>query len=277
MTDEYFPTYERQSGWNALLPKRTLKNSLQKAISCEVAVVGAGYTGLAAARRWSELAADDRIVLLESSEVGEGSPGRNSGFLIEIMMADDANVADVSRMLECNRLIGSAMKDLREIIERENIHCDLARSGTYRAAAGRAGTRALRNYGKFLKAAKLDHVVLNQDELAQRIGTDFYQTGIYSPHCHLVQPAAMVRGIADSLPSSVTLYENTPAIGLNKTKSGWAITTPHGQVTANQVILANNAFSRNFVRASRRIAVIYTCCRRCAWEARFVVRKMGGC
>jgi len=258
MTDEYFPTYERPNGWNALLPKRTPKKSLENAITCEVAVVGAGYTGLAAARRWSELATDDRVVLLDSSEVGEGSPGRNSGFLIEIMMADDANVTDVSRMLECNRLIGGAIGDLREIIERENIHCGLARTGTYRAAAGRAGARALRNYGKFLEAAKLDHVLLNQNELAQRIGTDFYKTGIYSPHCHLVQPAAMVRGIADSLPSSVTLYENTPAIGLNKTESGWQITTPHGQVTANQVILANNAFSRNFVRASRRIAVIYT-------------------
>lgn len=258
MTDEFFPSYERPNGWNALLPKRTPKISLQNTISCELAVVGAGYTGLAAARRWSELAADDRIVLLESSEVGEGSPGRNSGFLVEIMMADDANVADASRMLECNRLIGGAINDLREIIERENIQCDLARSGTYRAAAGRAGTRALEKYGNFLESAKLDHVVLNQNELAKRIGTDFYQAGIYSPHCHMVQPAAMVRGIADALPSSVTLYENTPAIGLNKTKSGWQITTPNGQVTANQVILANNAFSRKLVHASRRIAVIYT-------------------
>lgn len=258
MTDEFFPSYERPNGWNALLPKRTPNISLQNTISCELAVVGAGYTGLAAARRWSELAADDRIVLLESSEVGEGSPGRNSGFLVEIMMADDANVADTSRMLECNRLIGGAINNLREIIERENIQCDLARSGTYRAAAGRAGTRALEKYGNFLESAKLDHVVLNQNELAKRIGTDFYQAGIYSPHCHMVQPAAMVRGIADALPSSVTLYENTPAIGLNKTKSGWQITTPHGQVTANQVILANNAFSRKLVHASRRIAVIYT-------------------
>ncbi|MDH3578531.1 MAG: FAD-binding oxidoreductase [Gammaproteobacteria bacterium] len=258
MTDEYFPTYERPSGWNALLPKRTPKKPLENTISCEVAVVGAGYTGLAAARRWAELAADDRIVLLDSSEVGEGSPGRNSGFLVEIMMAGDANIADVSRMLECNRLIGGAIKDLREIIERENIPCGIARIGTYRAAAGRAGIRALAKYRKFLEAANLDHVLLNRNELAQRIGSDFYQTGIYSPHCHMVQPAAMVRGIADSLPLSVSLYENTPAIRLDKAKSGWQITTPNGQVNANQIILANNAYSRKFVRASRRIAVIYT-------------------
>jgi len=258
MTTECFPTYERPSGWNALLPKRTPKDSLENSISCEVAVVGAGYTGLAAARRWAKLAADDRIVLLDSSEVGEGSPGRNSGFLIEIMMADDANIANVSRMLECNRLIGGAVDDLRGIVERENIDCGLARTGTYRTAAGHAGTRALDRYRQFLEAAELDHLALNQDELAQRIGTDFYKAGIYTPHCHLVQPAAMVRGIADSLPSSVTLYENTPAIRLGKTKSGWTITTPHGRVKANQVILANNGFSRNFVHASRRIAVIYT-------------------
>ena len=79
MADEHFPTYERPSGWNALLPKRLSKSALTTSASCELAIVGAGYTGLAAARRWATLAGEDRVIVLESSEVGEGSPGRNSG------------------------------------------------------------------------------------------------------------------------------------------------------------------------------------------------------
>ena len=119
MADEHYPAYERPSGWNALLPKRLPKSALTTSESCELAIVGAGYTGLAAARRWATLAGEDRVMVLESSEVGEGSPGRNSGFLIEIMMADDADTAQVSRMHDCNRLIGSAIDDFREIVDRE--------------------------------------------------------------------------------------------------------------------------------------------------------------
>ena len=258
MADEYYPTYERPGGWNALLPERLPKSALTTSVSCELAIVGAGYTGLAAARRWATLAGDDRVVVLESSEVGEGSPGRNSGFLIEIMMADDANTAQASRMLECNRLIGSAIDDFREIVEREDIRCSMSRTGTYRAAAGKSGEKAISKYRSFLQTTNLDHVVLNRDELAERIGTDFYRAGIYSPHCYMVQPAALVRGLADCLPPSVTLYENSPAIRLDAAGSGWQIATPNGCVHADRVILANNAFSRKLVRASRRIAVIYT-------------------
>ena len=258
MTDEHYPTYERPSGWNALLPRREPKSALTTTVTCELAIVGAGYTGLAAARRWASLAGDDRVVVLESSEVGEGSPGRNSGFLIEIMMADDANIAQVSRMHECNRLIGTAIDDFREIVDRENIHCSMIRTGTYRAAAGSRGEHAINKYQSFLQAANLEHVTLNRNQLSERIGTDFYRTGIYSPHCYMVQPAALVRGLADCLPPSVTLYENSPAIRLDKAGTGWKITTPSGSVQAERVILANNAFSRKLVRASRRIAVIYT-------------------
>jgi len=65
MADEHYPTYERPSGWNALLPRRRPKSSLTTTVTCELAIVGAGYTGLAAARRWATLAGDDRVVVLE--------------------------------------------------------------------------------------------------------------------------------------------------------------------------------------------------------------------
>jgi glycine/D-amino acid oxidase-like deaminating enzyme len=258
MASEYYPTYERASGWNALLPKQEPTNALTTSISCDVAIVGAGYTGLAAARRWTALSGDDRVVILEASEVGEGTPGRNSGFLIEIMMADDANTAQVSRMLDCNRLIGSTVDELRDIIEREGIDCGMTRTGTYRAAAGKNGQKALAKYQSFLQSVNLDHTALDRDELLERIGTGFYQSGIYSPHCHMVQPAALVKGLASSLSPSVSIYENSPAMRLDAVGSGWRITTPKGCVNARRVVLANNAYSRNLVRVSRRIAVIYT-------------------
>ncbi|NQV63823.1 MAG: FAD-binding oxidoreductase, partial [SAR86 cluster bacterium] len=99
-----FPNYQLKSGWNALLPDRQAQPALQGKQVADVVVIGAGFTGLACARRWQELAPNARVVVIDASEIGEGNPGRNSGFLLEIALAEDANPANMQRMLTCNSL-----------------------------------------------------------------------------------------------------------------------------------------------------------------------------
>ena len=100
------PSYRRPCGWQALLPPRRQMPPLRGTVAADVAVIGAGYTGLAAARTWAELRPCDRVVVLEADAVGDGSPGRNSGFMLEITLADDADPAAVERLNRCNGLIG---------------------------------------------------------------------------------------------------------------------------------------------------------------------------
>ncbi|MBL4858461.1 MAG: hypothetical protein JKY36_04585 [Erythrobacter sp.] len=92
-----FPQYRQLSGWNALLPPRADIRVLRKEIDVDVAIVGAGYTGIAAAKRWHEIAPADEIAIIDSSVLGEGSPGRNSGFLLEIALANDAQPKQISQ------------------------------------------------------------------------------------------------------------------------------------------------------------------------------------
>jgi hypothetical protein len=73
--------------------------------------------------------------------VGEGSPGRNSGFMLEIALADDADPAAVDRMARCNRLLGETMETLRTLVREHRIACQLERTGTYRGAATARGVR----------------------------------------------------------------------------------------------------------------------------------------
>ena len=80
--------------------------------SADAVVIGAGFTGLACARRWQELAPNARVVVIDASEIGEGNPGRNSGFLLEIALAEDANPANMQRMLTCNSLTQAAMQSI---------------------------------------------------------------------------------------------------------------------------------------------------------------------
>jgi glycine/D-amino acid oxidase-like deaminating enzyme len=253
-----YPEYHRPCGWNALLPARSANAALASDTHCHVAIIGAGYTGLAAARRCAELEPAATIAVLDSSEIGEGNPGRNSGFMLEIALANDAEPGQLERMTACNRLIGIAMAGLRNLTEKHDIPCDLVRAGTYRAAAGASGVAALQKYRDFLEAAKLPYEALDRRQLQERLGTELYREGLYSPHCYLVQPAALVRGLADSLPPSITLYENSPVVSIERSKGKWTIRTPVAAIRAPRVIMANNAFCKQLGIARSRIVAMFT-------------------
>ncbi len=253
-----YPDYENASGWNRLLPPRTDVLTLTADNRADVVVIGAGFTGIAAARRWSQHRPDDYVVVIDSSEVGEGNPGRNSGFLLEIALANDADASQMDRMAACNRLISDAMKRLRDAVFDGGIDCAIERSGTFRAAAGRSGAGALERYRDFLEAARLPHERLDRAELEARIGTAFYRAGLFSPHCYLVQPAALIRGLAGLLPPGVGLFENTPALCLLRDGNEWRIETPQATLSAPTVIVANNAFAKELGVAPSRVVAMYT-------------------
>lgn len=253
-----YPDYQSPCGWNALLPPVPARPRLSGDTHCDVVIIGGGYTGLSAARRWHELEPAQQIKVLESSRIGEGNPGRNSGFLMEVSLANDAHAAETERMRKCNALVSKTMAELSNLVRQHNIDCDLQRSGTYRAAAGEAGLQAIYSYVAFLKAANLPHEILDQDALRSRIGTGFYQAGLYSPDCYLVQPAAFVRGLASALPASISVYEETPALKISPSGSAWIVATPSGSISAQTVIIANNAFAKSLGYGRSRVAAIYT-------------------
>lgn len=253
-----YPDYQLSCGWNALLPARQASPSLRGEQQADVVIIGAGWTGLACARRWQQLSPDARVVVIDASEIGEGNPGRNSGFLLEVSLAEDADPANIARMHECNRLIQEAMQTIAADVKAYGQPVDLQRAGTYRAAVGEVGLKSLRNYQAFLEAAGLPYRQLDQAALKQELGTEFYQAGLYSPHCYLAQPAEVMRAILAQVPDSVQLYENTPATGIKRTAGVWQVSTPEGLLKTPRLVLANNAFTRNLGVARARLATVYT-------------------
>ena len=258
MSHTTHPSHQRPCGWNAWLTERQPRPALSGQSEADVVIIGAGYTGFAAASAWHQARPEGRIKILEADQVGEGSPGRNSGFMLEIALANDARPEELERMEKLNALSRQTMALLRERVERLGIDCQLERSGTYRAARSTIGQRALRQYEAFLKAAGLSYQTLNANQLAERIGTRYYTQGIYSPDCYLVQPAALIVGLADSLEAGIELHEHSPATQIKPDGKKWRVTTPEGEVMAGQVILANNAFSRALGADPSRLTAIYT-------------------
>ncbi len=253
-----FPQYQSACGWNALLPPRTATPALEGDHQADVVIIGAGWTGLACARRWQELSPQARVVVIDASEIGEGNPGRNSGFLLEVSLAEDADAANIARMKTCNGLIQETMKSLVADVKASAQAVDLERAGTYRAAAGSVGLNSLRNYQAFLDNAGLPYRLLDQTMLREELGTGFYQAGLYSPDCYLAQPAQMMRALLSRLPEGVQLYENTPVTAIHRHAGHWDISTLRGRLRSPRIVLANNAFARALGVATSRLATVYT-------------------
>jgi len=257
MTATPSPRYLSPSGWNALLPSHA-GTPLEGDMAADVIVIGAGYTGLAAARRWAELAPDASVLVLDALGLGEGNPGRNSGFLLEVAMAEDADGTAVARLKSCNALLLATMAELSRLVAEADLPCELVRRGTYRAAVGDAARKSLAGYRRFLDAAGLPYAALDRDALAARIGTRFYHEGLYSPDCHLAQPAALIRALAATLPDNVILRERACVDSLVKDPAGWRLTAGGHQLRAQQVILANNAFAKTLHSGAGRVVAMFT-------------------
>lgn len=241
-----------------MLPPRSPSAALSQDITVDCAVVGAGFTGLAAARRLHEIDPQARIVVLDATEVGEGSSARNSGFTSKVVLPRTATLEGAETARRQSALMAEGFDWLTDLIQSHGIDCDLEKVGSIRGAATEAGETSLREVVKVAEANALAHEVLDRAAIRDRIGSDYYRFGLYLHDTYLLQPAALIRGLADALPDAVTLHENTAVQRLTRKAQGWELQTAGGLIRARQVVLANNGFIRRFGYLGTRMATIYT-------------------
>jgi glycine/D-amino acid oxidase-like deaminating enzyme len=117
--------------------------------------------------------------------------------------------------------------------------CSSDLEGFYHTAADRSAIREYEYFRQYLDALEVDHQVLDESDLHERLGTRLYKAGIHIADGALVQPAALVRGLADTLPTNVSLHEQSPVLGL---EDGEPLTLrlETAEVTADKIILATN-------------------------------------
>jgi len=257
----YLPHYNNHSGWNALLPARTAATEPQGPRAFDFIVIGAGFTGLSAARRLAQLAPEKSVLLLEGSVIGEGSSSRNSGFMSTFPrsgIAKDPAQDDLLGRMQI-RVYEQGLQWLKHTLQEHRIECDWdENSGKYNASATPAGKASLLSGIDKNNRLGIDSEVLSQDQLAQRLGTRYYDFGYYTRNNVFVQPAAMHRGLADTLPENVTLLEETFANRIAGSAGRYTVSTSKGDFSAGQLVIANNAFARKLGFLKDRLIAIYT-------------------
>ncbi len=246
------PKDDKTNGWSAILPERSPKPALQGDVSADWIVLGAGYAGLAAARRLAENCPDQHIALIEAGQAGENASGRNSGFGIDLPHNVGSSLDELEGSHRFMRLARMAIEHLEETVTSHDIACDWARHGKYHTAVSPRGTKdVLEPFVKELEALKEPYSWIEGDELRAKLGSDHFTAAVYTPGCVLMNPAALTRGLADNLPANVTLYENSPVIEA-RFENGVQFTTPGGTVRAPKLIMAANGFSEQFGFFPRR-------------------------
>ncbi len=236
------PKDDGPAGWTAILPPRTPRPALQGEARADWAVLGGGFTGLAAARRIAKARPQDTIVVVDALSVGEGASGRNSGFAIDHAHTLGGGTAATESARGQKRLYTAAIRHLRGLAETHGIECDWRDCGKFHAAASARGAeKYLKPLASELEAIGEPFEWCGRAAMSEAIGIDHYEAGIYTPGTVLMNPAALVRGLGDALPANVTLYERTPVKEI--AYSGEIIlTTKQGQLTARNLIVAANAF-----------------------------------
>jgi len=243
-------------GWAELLPERRGAAPLRGSRRAAWAVVGAGVTGLACARRLAALHPDQEILLLEARLVGQGASGRNSGFAVAVsQFPGGVKPGGLENCRRVNRINRAGLDLLRAQVADHAIDCQWREDGFYHTAADRKAMREHTHFLRYLEALEVAHLPLDAEALAARLGTAHYRAGVHVPEGALLQPAALVRGLADSLPANVRLHELSPVLGIGRGAPA-TLRLAEGEVRADNLVLAANyeagrlGFLRRYLTAS---------------------------
>ncbi len=249
-------------GWVALLPPRPGTPPLDAALTADVTVIGAGFAGLSAARRLAQLDPSLRVVVLEAGVVGNGPAGRNSGFIIDLpheVSSEDYGGTALQKSRDHIALQRRAVTFATELAAVRGLDRDvLDPCGRYNLALSPDGDRHLAAYAAQLDRLGEAHTMRDAAAVAAVTGSQAFTSGIYMPGTVIVQPAAYVRAIADSLAPPVRLFENSPALSFERKGAGWLVRTPAGSVESPRVVLANNGYAERFGFFRGRLLHVYT-------------------
>ncbi len=227
-------------GWAELLPARETTPQLEGFHRVAWTVVGAGLTGLACARRLAELHPDDEILLLDAREVGQGASGRNSGFVVATShFPGGAIERELPNYRRVNRINQAGLEILDRAVAAHAIECLWRRDGFIHTAAGEAALREHPRFVNYLQRLEVAHEVLDGEQLQALLGTGLYRMGVRIADGALVQPAALVRGLADSLPANVRLCEHSPVVALQGGRAH-RLHLSRAEVETDRVVLATN-------------------------------------
>jgi glycine/D-amino acid oxidase-like deaminating enzyme len=254
--------YRRRSMWLDLLPDPLEpRPPLPGPTDVDVAIVGAGFTGLWTAYYLAKADPSLRIAILEREIAGFGASGRNGGWVSPFFPASLEKIA-ASHGRAAAVLMQRAMLDtvdeIRRVCADEGVDARYQKGGVLTLVTGPeqlARVRGEVDYYRSWGVSEEEIKWLDADEVRRRLVVAGCLGATYLSQCACLDPARLVRRLAEVVEGmGVALYERTPVLDL------WSggVTTPHGVVRAPVAVRATEGFTPQLPRAQRDMIPVYS-------------------
>ena len=237
---------DRTCAWiNDITPRNNIK-ILQKNKDCEWLVIGAGYTGLSAARKLGELNPGQKIILVEAQIAGEGASSRNSGYLVDTTLNDGFNSnKELENYKKKTDIYALGINVLNKFINEHQVDCDWNECGKYFASSQTQDKKILTNFSDILSKLGFSNQLLNKDKLFKKLGTNFYNIALYTKGGILLHPGKLARSMVNALPNNVELYENSSLINWYSFKDYILCDFKDCKIKTKKIIFTTNGFLKS--------------------------------
>jgi len=234
--------------WAATAPPGPTLPALEGERISDVAIVGAGFTGLSTAIHLREMGVAATVI--EAAEPGWGASGRNNGQVIPTLAGHDPS-AMVKRHGEAGERFNTVLRDSAAYL------FDLARKYDIAAEAEQAGwVQPVHSPGRFKLAEKrvkewfalgAPVALLDRAAVSAMTGSNAWFGGFWNRTGGHINPLALTRGMAEvALKLGAAIHARSPAVSISRTNDRWTVKTAKGAVTARALVLATNAYTGEF-------------------------------
>lgn len=241
--------------WNVTAPLGEGSAALGGDVRCDVAIVGAGFTGLRAALLLAEAGTDAAV--FEAGDVANGASGRSGGQvnpMLPVAKPDDLRQAVGPKYFET--LAETALKsadDLFELVEKYQIRCEARQKGWLRADHCDAARVTAQENAALWNKLGAEFEFVGRDEVKRLTGAHGYASGTVSPRGGAVQPLALTRGLDRvARGAGAQVYSHSPVSTLTPEGAHWVLEVNGHRVVAEKVIVATNGYTDNLVAGLKR-------------------------
>ena len=237
---------DNSCGWIDYKNQRSNIKKLNNDLSCDYLIVGAGFTGLSAARKLGQIAKNKKIILVDAQLAGEGASSRNSGYLVDTTLNDGfTSDKDISNYKKKAQIYELGIKAIKKFNKEHQVDCDWNECGKYFASSRLEDEGKAKNFSDLLNKLNFKNTILYQSDLKKKIGTNFYKVGVFTNGGILLNPGKLIKAMVDALPENIKLFENTTLLKWKKSNEDIECSFEKNNIKTKKIIFCTNGFLSN--------------------------------